>query len=204
VTLRYVYSEDPADLAEVFEPDVELVSITRPASSRLREAVADLFARRVIIAEQWVQPAAGESEVRSRLAAAAGTTEVAELVEEIDRAVAGLARLLGVGAVGVRIVSLRGPMCPRFHVDRIPCRLLATYGGAGTEWIPEPRVDPARLVRGPDGEYPVRTGQSHEALDAGSWSLLKGGCWDESFRGVVHRSPQSKEPRLLVSLDPMN
>jgi len=204
VTLRAVFSDDPADLAAVFEPDVELVSISRGVSPRLHEAVAELFARRVSIAEQWVQPAAGESEVGRRLGSAAGTSDVAELITEIDRAVAGLACLLGVAAVGVRVVSLRGPMCPRFHVDRIPCRLLATYGGAGTQWVPQARVDPARLIPGPDGEYPLLAGQSHEALEAGAWSLLKGGAWDESFRGVVHRSPQSKEPRLLVSLDPMN
>ena len=38
---------------------------------------------------------------------------------------------------------------------------------------------------------------------AGEWSLLKGGTWQSQFNGVVHRSPNINEDRLMLSLDPI-
>jgi hypothetical protein len=35
-------------------------------------------------------------------------------------------------AIGLRIHVLADTMCPRFHVDRVPVRLLCTYRGPGT------------------------------------------------------------------------
>ena len=43
--------------------------------------------------------------------------------------------LFDVNQVGLRLVSLTHAMCPRFHVDNVPCRLLTTYCGNGTEWL---------------------------------------------------------------------
>ena len=43
--------------------------------------------------------------------------------------------LFDVNQVGLRLVSLNHAMCPRFHVDNVPCRLLTTYCGNGTEWL---------------------------------------------------------------------
>lgn len=55
----------------------------------------------------------------------------------------------------------------------------------------------------PGGRPPLRAGALLHHLDIGAWSLLKGATWDPLFRGVVHRSPHRKAPRLLVSLDPI-
>ena len=39
-------------------------------------------------------------------------------------------------SVGLRLTALGHAMCPRFHVDRVPCRLATTYFGGATEWLP--------------------------------------------------------------------
>ena len=57
-----------------------------------------------------------------------------------------MACLFGVSGVGVRVTALEKPMCPRFHVDRIPVRLLCTYGGPGSQWLPAPSVPAGLLV----------------------------------------------------------
>lgn len=41
----------------------------------------------------------------------------------------------------VELITLRKPMCPRFHQDQVPCRLLITLAGPATEWIPSAQVD---------------------------------------------------------------
>lgn len=42
---------------------------------------------------------------------------------------------------GLRLTVLDRAMCPRFHVDRVPCRLVTTYLGAATEWLPHTVAD---------------------------------------------------------------
>ena len=42
-----------------------------------------------------------------------------------------------------------------------------------------------------------------QELKVGHWSLLKGGSWINNFNGVVHRSPDTSDTRLLLSLDPV-
>jgi hypothetical protein len=37
--------------------------------------------------------------------------------------------------VGVRLNVLAKTLCPRFHADKVPCRLITTYAGKGTEWL---------------------------------------------------------------------
>ncbi|MEH6783780.1 MAG: DUF1826 domain-containing protein [Alcanivorax jadensis] len=114
-----------------------------------------------------------------------------------------MACLFGVSGVGVRVTALEKPMCPRFHVDRIPVRLLCTYGGPGSQWLPAPSVPAGLLVPGveQEGRYAA---DSVQQLQAGQVALFKGDTWrDNPGSGVVHRSPPVSpgQQRLLVTLD---
>ena len=53
--------------------------------------------------------------------------------------------------VGLRLTTLHHAMCPRFHVDNIPYRLVTTYGGTGTQWLPHQVVDRRKLGTGNQG-----------------------------------------------------
>ena len=50
---------------------------------------------------------------------------------------------------------------------------------------------------------PVRDEMAIQEFKVGHWSLLKGGSWNDNFNGVVHRSPDTSDTRLLLSLDPV-
>ena len=52
-------------------------------------------------------------------------------------------------------------------------------------------------------EEPIKEGKKIRQLASGSLSLLKGGNWQDGFRGVVHRSPHTKAQRLLLTFDPI-
>ena len=43
--------------------------------------------------------------------------------------------LFDVDQVGLRLRILDKAMCPKFHVDRVHCRLVTTYTGLATEWL---------------------------------------------------------------------
>jgi hypothetical protein len=107
--------------------------------------------------------------------------------------------------IGVRIASLRAPMCPALHVDRVELRLVCALHGPGTEYIGARDVDRSALRQ--------RGGPQREALErhpsllrasAGDWVLLKGEAWPgNAGRGAIHRSPASGggELRVVVTLD---
>ncbi|HKS15082.1 MAG TPA: DUF1826 domain-containing protein [Pseudomonas sp.] len=106
--------------------------------------------------------------------------------------------LLGARRVGLRLRVLDNPMCPRFHVDQVPVRLLCTYAGRGSEWLQAGAVDPECLASMPE---PV---DNIHRLQAGDVALLKGEKWlGNEGAGLIHRSPPSQagERRLLLSLD---
>lgn len=98
--------------------------------------------------------------------------------------------------IGVRLATLQRAMCPKFHVDFLPARMVTCFSGAGTQWLPEPENDNPRI---PESEP-----DSFEQIGTGDVALLKGDGWfeNEGF-GVVHRSPPvaEGETRMFLSLD---
>ena len=117
--------------------------------------------------------------------------------------------LFGLVNIGLRLTVLDRAMCPRFHVDNIPCRLLSTYNQSGSEWLTEDNLDRSKLGRGNNGKSDNKSGiyldEKHiMRLKPNSIALLKGEAWpDNTGRGLVHRSPTAgkEKTRLLLSLD---
>lgn len=118
-----------------------------------------------------------------------------------------LGRLLGAPRVRVRIECNDGGLCPLFHVDATGLRLICTYRGPGTEWVPghlvrrdqlglqgrTPEAANAAIAPGPDD---IRE------LQPGWVGIFKGSERHGDYaNGVVHRSPQRPGRRLLVVLD---
>ncbi|MEZ8285792.1 succinylglutamate desuccinylase [Vibrio splendidus] len=111
--------------------------------------------------------------------------------------------------VGLRLAVLNKAMCPRFHFDQVPCRLVTTYHGVATQWLPNETVDRSKLGRGSNGQSDSVSGlYNHESdiqqLSSGDVALLKGERWSGNENaGLVHRSPvtSSNDTRLLLTLD---
>ncbi len=197
--MRHVISEQLSDFAAIYEDDVEIVSVSRPETSACEDLARKLVDSRQLPRLRWVQAAGDVDAVARELPDAVD----ARLLEQIAEATELLGELIDCEQVGVRLATLRAPMCPRFHVDHIPCRLLITLSGEGTEWIPNRDVDWAVFSDLDSTELPVQDNRQVQQLSTGHWSLLKGGSWDESFTGTVHRSPHGQGERLLLSLDPI-
>lgn len=137
-----------------------------------------------------------------------------EFLRNIDEVLDMFSCLFDVKSIGFRINTLEHAMCPRFHVDHVPVRLVTTYGGAGTEWLPAACASLSEL--GPDAcavadEHSGIIGipQAIQQLSAGDVALLKGENWaGNEGRGLIHRSPSCKtsdsvnvQRRLLVTCD---
>ena len=126
-----------------------------------------------------------------------------------------LTTLFDCDSVGVRLVPLSSAMCPSFHVDNIPVRLVNTYLGEGTEWLPKESVVTRQIIGLNDantqGLTKNRLGQHYREssvrqMNAFDVGLLKGKSWQghEEF-AAVHRSCKviPGTHRVLLTLDPM-
>lgn len=111
--------------------------------------------------------------------------------------------------VGLRLTALDKAMCPKFHVDKVPGRLVTTYRGTATEWLPHSSVNRSKLGHGSEGKADAESGlfksqDDIQCLNFGDVALLKGERWEgNEGAGLVHRSPalEKGERRLLLTLD---
>lgn len=122
-------------------------------------------------------------------------------ITDVAWLVSAYAYLLGATRIGLRLRALDKAMCPRFHVDHVPVRLITTYAGVGSEWLEEGVID--RLHLGETGAEPPAS-RDIQHIGCGSVALLKGERWHgNEGGGLVHRSPQLAvgERRLILTLD---
>ncbi len=201
--MRQVISGQLGDFAAIYDEDVEIVSVARPQASTCEALSRRLIRSRQVPRLRWVQPADDPEAPASQLPATIDADVHSALLDQIAEASEMLGELMGCERVGVRLDTLSAPMCPRFHVDRIPCRMLITLSGVGTEWIPNSDVDWAVFADLETTAPPIQANRQIQQLTTGHWSLLKGGAWNDCFSGVVHRSPHEAGERLLLSLDPV-
>ena len=130
-----------------------------------------------------------------------------ELYRDIQALVDMYSCLFELDAVGLRLTALDRAMCPRFHVDKVPCRLVTTFAGPASEFLDNRDVDRSKLGPGPIQDFAGGLFQSDEAIvrtRAGDVCLLKGDRWiDNEGKGIVHRSPQVPDggKRLVMTLD---
>lgn len=111
--------------------------------------------------------------------------------------------------VGLRLTAVNKAMCPRLHVDNIPVRLITTYCGAGTQWLPNEYAELATLNKPKVvGIEPAPNQASSEdyiqQLDSFDVALLKGSAFKNDHATAIHRSCSVSENqwRVLLTLDP--
>ena len=131
------------------------------------------------------------------------------LFKDISKLVKMFCELFEENRAWLRIDAISKPMCPRFHTDYVRCRLVTTYVGPGTQWLPHHLVNRSKLGHGNQGQPDDKSGLFQknvkiEQLDIGHVALLKGESWDgNNGSGLVHRSPHAEKEykRLYMTID---
>ncbi len=203
-------SDDPAIWASIYEADINLALWQRQQTAALKASVQSLLAQRTFSQLQLALPVAS---LAKRLDEELPDFELrASLVEDVAQLADMFACLFELNTVGLRLKVLDAAMCPRFHVDRVPCRLVSTYTGPTTEWLANKGIDRSKLGSGSNGLSDERSGllrlgqqqpSEIQRMSTGEVGLLKGELWQgNEGRGLVHRSPSiSGGKRLLLTLD---
>lgn len=131
----------------------------------------------------------------------------ARLHDDIEELLRELSALSGAKHVRVVLGVKSTDACRKFHTDNVRLRLITTYVGPGTEWVPAVGVDRAVLQHPPEcprdaNRTIVRDPQLVRHARAGDVLLLKGELYGGAL-GAVHRSPPIEErglKRLVLAL----
>lgn len=92
--------------------------------------------------------------------------------------------------------SKRG--CRRYHTDSVPLRLLVTYAGKGTEWLPDEAANRSAFSNGESNEKIVKNKSALQFLKPWDIAVFRGGP-----DGLLHRTPDAalNNPSILMRLD---
>ncbi|GGY57495.1 hypothetical protein GCM10011297_32670 [Bacterioplanes sanyensis] len=198
-------------LTHIYDAGINLVAWRRS----LADEVAD-YAQFLASADcTWsslqcrLEPEAAFQALARALPDAAGK---AALVSDAAELVDMFCCLFDLPAAGLRLALVNGAMCPKFHVDKVPCRLVTSYLGPGSEWLYNHQVERSRMGHRTGGKADRDAGVYHDdaavqQLAQHDVVLLKGENWlGNEGNGAVHRSPTPVPPaasssRLLLTLD---
>jgi hypothetical protein len=198
VDIRQAFGEAPRVLTEIFQDGVNLAVWQRRLPAQVEDFATLVVSLGQSLADQRVIDV-NEHEpplLPGLLQEAADLHGYEGFVADVKWLVSAYTCLLGARRVGLRLRVLQGAMCPRFHVDNVPLRLLTTYVGPGSEWLEEGAVERVGLHLAPTPVDNIRT------LQVGEVAVLKGEKWlGNEGAGLIHRSPSSEQRRLLLSLD---
>ena len=205
---RHSIQSDTADvLAYIYEENINITTWQRNLSPELTNAAEQLLASDHTFR---ISTSVTPEETFDALYDILGANEAAKLIsDDIAEIVEMFCCLFDLKQVGLRLTTLDKAMCPKFHVDRVPCRLITTYSGIATQWLPHNITDRSKLGMGSKGKSDAESGiygtpSDIQQLNAGDVSLLKGESWlGNEGGGLVHRSPQAsnENKRLVMTLD---
>lgn len=200
-------SDTPDVFGDIYEDSNNIAIWRRELSAELAASVDELVTSRAPLQlAMSVTPLTAQGSVREALG---GYSCATGLNEDIASLVEMFAYLFDLDSVGLRLTTLDYAMCPRFHVDKVPCRLVTTYQGLATQWLPNHLVDRTKLGAGNNG-LPDELSGIHQSTDdiqqlsTGDVVLIKGELWEgNEGSGLVHRSPLPKPgtKRLVLTLD---
>lgn len=207
-TRQVLKSDQVQVLSKIYQEDSNLVIWQRNLKPALQTAI-NRFLQEADVPLRLSQAVTPNSTL-AYISSALKRMECAnDLSENIAELVDMFCCLFDLKQAGLRLTSLDRAMCPKFHVDLVPCRLVTTYQGLATEWLPHHSVDRSKLGAGSGGRADEESGLFQDSaviqqLGSGDVALLKGELWDGNENaGLVHRSPTLApgKKRLLLTLD---
>ena len=202
--IRQVQGDTPKALTGILDDGVNLALWQRQLPAHIADFGRLLLSLNEPLAESLSLEMPGDDAEPNLRGLASGFSDLEGyegFIADVSWLVSAFACLLGAQRIGLRLRVLDTAMCPRFHVDHVPVRLITTYAGIGSQWLKEGAMDRRQLGK-PDAE--PQDESLIQQITSGEVALLKGEKWhgNEGF-GLIHRSPQPApgERRLILTLD---
>jgi len=198
--VRWSSSADESTvLTDIYKHEINIAIWQRTLSEDLSGAVEHLLmADPQFQVSEFIQPEDAHNALDGLFSKAmTDSTKQAALVADVANIIDMFCCLFELPKAGLRITALDKAMCPRFHVDRVPARLVTTYSGIATQWLPHQYVDRRMLGAGnrglPDDESGLYLldNDIHQ-MNAGDVALLKGELWEGNEQaGLFDTTPKA-------------
>ncbi len=203
---RAAISDQPNILADIYQEDVNIAIWQNELSELATQQTSDL---RQNSEHLNMVLAATPDNVMAQLLENQALADKPALCQHIQILLDMFCTLFELKRAGLRLTLLDKAMCPKFHVDKIPCRLVSTLGGPATEWLAFEDVDYTKLGLASVGLSDDESGvylheNAIQQMQSGDVALLKGSGWQNNKdAALVHRSPPvaNNEKRLVITLD---
>jgi len=190
-----IMGREPDILDDIHLPSVAASIWTRTPEQRFQAWIDTLPAEKLPELTTVVPIHLAEAAVLAA-SEAAGTPpgpELDMLAGDVGALTLMMAKIFRVDKVRLRLDVADEVMCPKFHADNVIARLLCSYRGPGTDYVPEGAEGDPRRIR---------------QLRTGAVALFRGRLWPDAERtGLLHRSPALAEEigaRLLLVIDPVD
>ena len=201
------FTDSSVELSKIFQEEINILIWQRIINDKLLKAGNYILGKYPELAiSEVVKPEEVEKTLMQEIDS---SEEVLCLSKDISEVVKLFCMLFNVNSVWLRLDAIDKPMCPRFHADYLKCRLVSTYKGPATQWIPHNLVNHSKLGSGNEGKSDKESGlflkdEDIMQLNVGDIGLLKGEAWEgNQGGGIVHRSPHSEDSkqRLYMTID---
>ncbi|WP_319783027.1 DUF1826 domain-containing protein [Oceanisphaera sp. IT1-181] len=191
--------ETPDAFTQIYQDACQLALWQRPVPAGAAGYINALTQQQLHINVRQLLPVTRVTETLSAVLPKLAGYE--DFVADVQQLADMFACLFELNYLGLRLASLQTAMCPSFHVDQVPCRLVTTYQGPGTHWL---NTKQRRFLLEGNTEANSQQPTHWQQLAVGEVALLKGEGWQDNMgRGLWHRSPPVPigERRLFLSLD---
>ena len=145
---RTTFGYAPDVFTDIFQDEVNIAIWQRQLPAPVHAAAARLLAAQPSL--QLANTLTPE-EVVTFLQDQISDESLSPLFDNIAELVDMFCFLFDLKRTGLRLTALDRAMCPRFHVDKVPCRLVTTFKGDATQWLEQAKVDRSKLGVGNNG-----------------------------------------------------
>ena len=122
--MNAVIGDQLSCFSDIHLDDVELVSVKRQKFDTIKDLSSNFIKSREVLKLQWHQDLDDSSTIQANLPESLDTSFRSMLVDLILENGEILGSLVDCKKIGVRIATLRSPMCPLFHTDNIRLSLI--------------------------------------------------------------------------------
>ena len=200
-------SDQVSKISEIYKEEHNISIWERKLDSKIVESAEKALIKNPEL--QFSEIVKPENVKKTLLEKVDSDEETLFLNNDIEYIVNVFCNLFDLKQIWLRLDAINEPMCPRFHTDSVKCRLVTTYVGPGTQWLPHNVVNRSKLGHGNQGKADDKSGlfvnkKDIKELDTGHVALLKGEDWEgNKGSGLVHRSPHKKQnyKRLYMTID---
>ncbi len=125
------------------------------------------------------------------------------VLEDVSSLLTLFEKVIKASSYRLLLATVSANMCRKFHTDLNDLRMLCTYVGPGTIWVPDEIVD-CQSLRAKRGDAELDIEERHiQQVSTGEVVILKGALYEEA-NPILHRSPtieENGERRLLLRID---